>query len=50
MMQIKQHQRKWRLTIREEEWEFNSKVEMIAIVSYLTDLKERYGDLRKKQE
>lgn len=41
------HQGKWRIAIREEEWQFSTKTEMMTVISYLNDLKERYGKIKE---
>ena len=50
MIGIKQHEKNWRLEIKEERWQFPNKETAMAILNYMVDLKAKYGSLRKKND
>jgi len=48
MIEIKMHEGKWRISIREENWEFDDTKKMLTILEQVTKLKESYGKLKMK--
>ena len=46
-MSLKQHNKKWRLEIKNEEWEFPSQKAMRETLDKVIELKEKYGDLKQ---
>jgi len=46
-IEIKQQNRKWRLRILEEEWEFETKEEFEETLLNLVGYKDKFGDIKK---
>lgn len=46
MIEIRMHQKKWRLEIRNEEFEFETKEEMNNVLQSLLAYKDKYGQIR----
>lgn len=39
---------KWRISIKEEDWEYKDRKEMEANIKILLDMKEKYGQLKER--
>lgn len=47
MIEIKQYQKKWRITIQSEEFEFETLEEMNSILQSILAYKDKYGDIKR---
>lgn len=46
-IEIKQYNKKWRIEIQSEEWEFENRISMEKGLKILLDLKEKRGQVKK---
>jgi hypothetical protein len=46
MISIKQRQDKWRMEIKEEEFEFENKEELLKQITSFLELKNKYGKIK----
>jgi hypothetical protein len=49
MIIVKMYERKWRISIGDETWEFPNVDKMFEVLHTLIEYKEKYGDIRKKE-
>lgn len=50
MIGIKAHNNKWRIVIKDEEWEAPSRKELDEMVRLLLDWKEKYGKIISNED
>jgi len=48
-VEIKKHGEKWRVVIKNEEWEFNDKMEMDQVLEKILNWKNKHGSIKNER-